>query len=211
MKKILMVAVEAKPYATAGGTSDVVGALSRELRQNGYDVRLVLPYYAALIRAPRYRIRQWADLDVVVGGPADAGAGAILEQEGVPHARADPYHQHRLVAEHHGAAGRLLAGRKSAVTPDVAMPGTSSPPASSSELQIQFPTAQTTGSAAKGPDQAQRHCPAGGSHPNRCGSDRVQDQRVCALRPCRGAKFAGAENHTPVADSDVLGAKERDC
>jgi starch synthase len=66
MKKILMVAVEAKPYATAGGTSDVVGALSGVLREKGYDVRLVLPHYSAIIRAPRYRIEQLPDLDVPV-------------------------------------------------------------------------------------------------------------------------------------------------
>ena len=67
MKKILMVAVEAKPYATAGGTSDVVGALSGALREKGYDVRLVLPYYGAIIRAPRFRIERLADLEVPVG------------------------------------------------------------------------------------------------------------------------------------------------
>jgi starch synthase len=67
MKKILMVAVEAKPYATAGGTSDVVGALSGALREQGYDVRLVLPCYSTIIRAPRYRIEQLTDLDVPVG------------------------------------------------------------------------------------------------------------------------------------------------
>jgi starch synthase len=67
MKRILMVAVEAKPYATAGGTSDVVGALSGALREKGCDVRLVLPYYSAIIRAPRYRIEQLADLHVPVG------------------------------------------------------------------------------------------------------------------------------------------------
>ena len=68
MKKILMIAVEAKPHATAGGTSDVVGALTRVLRDKGYDVRLVLPYYSALLRAPRYRIEHIADIDVSVGG-----------------------------------------------------------------------------------------------------------------------------------------------
>jgi len=67
MKQILMIAVEAKPYATAGGTSDVVGALSATLRAEGYDVRLVLPYYGAIIRAPRYRVEHWADLEVPVG------------------------------------------------------------------------------------------------------------------------------------------------
>jgi starch synthase len=67
MKKILMIAVEAKPYATAGGTSDVVGALSGALRERGYEVRLVLPYYSAIIRAPRYRVEQIASLNVPVG------------------------------------------------------------------------------------------------------------------------------------------------
>jgi starch synthase len=67
MKKILMVAVEAKPYATAGGTSDVVGALSRTLRAEGHDVRLVLPYYRSIIRAPRYRLERFADPKVPVG------------------------------------------------------------------------------------------------------------------------------------------------
>jgi starch synthase len=62
-----MVAVEAKPYATAGGTSDVVGALSEALREKGYDVRLVLPYYGGIIRPPRYRIERLADFDVPVG------------------------------------------------------------------------------------------------------------------------------------------------
>ncbi len=67
MKRILMVAVEAKPYATAGGTSDVVSALSGTLRAQGYDERLVLPYYGAIIRAPRYEIERLADLEVPVG------------------------------------------------------------------------------------------------------------------------------------------------
>jgi starch synthase len=66
-KRILMVAVEAKPYATAGGTSDVVGALSGALRERGYDVRLVLPNYGTLIGPPRYRIERLTHLDVPVG------------------------------------------------------------------------------------------------------------------------------------------------
>jgi starch synthase len=76
MKKILMVAVEAKPYATAGGTSDVVGALSESLRERGYEVRLVLPHYGTLLRAPRYQVEQIADLDVPVGdNPVRAPVG----------------------------------------------------------------------------------------------------------------------------------------
>jgi starch synthase len=67
MNKILMIAVEAKPYATAGGTSDVVGSLARVLQHKGCDVRLVLPHYGAILCTPPYRIERLADLEVPVG------------------------------------------------------------------------------------------------------------------------------------------------
>jgi starch synthase len=66
MKRILIVAVESKPYATAGGTSDVVGALSKELQQKGYDVRLVLPLYSTIIHEPKYEIEHAANLLIPV-------------------------------------------------------------------------------------------------------------------------------------------------
>ena len=67
MKRILMLATEAKPYATAGGTSDVVGILPRVLRRQGYDVRLVLPHYSALIGSPTYQVRPAFTLEVPIG------------------------------------------------------------------------------------------------------------------------------------------------
>jgi len=68
MKKILMTTVESKPYATAGGTSDVTSVLTKVLRQKGYDVRLVLPYYSTIITEHRYSIKHAMDLSVPVGG-----------------------------------------------------------------------------------------------------------------------------------------------
>lgn len=67
MKRILMVATEAKPYATAGGTSDVAGILPQVLRKMGYDVRLVLPYYSALIGSPQYQVQPAMTLEVPIG------------------------------------------------------------------------------------------------------------------------------------------------
>lgn len=67
MTRILMAAIEAKPYATAGGTSDVAGTLPRALRRRGYDVRLVLPYYGALIGSPQYQVRPAMSLEVPLG------------------------------------------------------------------------------------------------------------------------------------------------
>jgi len=47
--KILMLTAEARPYATAGGTSAVTSALSRELARAGHDVRLVMPCYQSIV------------------------------------------------------------------------------------------------------------------------------------------------------------------
>lgn len=45
MKKVLMVATEAAPYATAGGFASVVGYLSRALVSLGHDVRIFIPKF----------------------------------------------------------------------------------------------------------------------------------------------------------------------
>ena len=43
--RILLVAPEVAPLAKTGGLADVAGALPRELRRQGHDVRVILPYY----------------------------------------------------------------------------------------------------------------------------------------------------------------------
>ena len=43
--KILLCASEAAPYAKTGGLADVIGALPKALKQNGQDVRVIMPYY----------------------------------------------------------------------------------------------------------------------------------------------------------------------
>jgi starch synthase len=42
---ILMVAAEVHPLAKVGGLADVMGALPQALREQGHDVRIVLPFY----------------------------------------------------------------------------------------------------------------------------------------------------------------------
>lgn len=45
MLKILFVAAEAVPFAKTGGLGDVIGSLPKELKQQGNDVRVMLPNY----------------------------------------------------------------------------------------------------------------------------------------------------------------------
>lgn len=46
--RILMVTSEASPFAKVGGLGEAVTYLSRALRKQGHDVRIVLPYYGAV-------------------------------------------------------------------------------------------------------------------------------------------------------------------
>ncbi len=43
--KILICASEGAPYAKTGGLADVIGALPQALKENGCDVRVIMPYY----------------------------------------------------------------------------------------------------------------------------------------------------------------------
>ncbi len=45
MLKVLFVAAEAVPFAKTGGLGDVIGSLPKELKQQGIDVRVILPNY----------------------------------------------------------------------------------------------------------------------------------------------------------------------
>ena len=50
MRRLLFVASEAFPLVKTGGLADVAGSLPEVLRQNGMDVRLLVPGYADLLR-----------------------------------------------------------------------------------------------------------------------------------------------------------------
>jgi starch synthase len=46
--KVLLVAAEVAPFAKVGGLADVAGALPKELKRLGHDVRVVMPRYATI-------------------------------------------------------------------------------------------------------------------------------------------------------------------
>lgn len=46
--KILFTAAESAPFFKTGGLGDVVGSLPKEMKKEGVDVRVMLPYYSAM-------------------------------------------------------------------------------------------------------------------------------------------------------------------
>ncbi|MDD4600187.1 MAG: glycogen synthase GlgA [Negativicutes bacterium] len=48
MIKVLMAAAEAVPFVKTGGLADVIGSLPKALREQGVDVRVILPKYDAI-------------------------------------------------------------------------------------------------------------------------------------------------------------------
>ena len=82
--KILLVAPEVAPLAKTGGLADVAGALPRELRRLGHDVRVILPYYR-VTREKHFPLTatSWP-VQAVVGGSLRRGLVRETLLDGVP-------------------------------------------------------------------------------------------------------------------------------
>ncbi len=67
MKRVLFVASEGLPFVKTGGLADVVGTLPKILVNRGYDVRIVLPLYQAVIDKHIDKLEKFATVQVVSG------------------------------------------------------------------------------------------------------------------------------------------------
>lgn len=78
--RVLSVASECVPLVKTGGLADVVGALPRALASTGWDMRVLLPAYRALLPIATDWPLVWEEADLW-GGPGRVLAGEV---EGVP-------------------------------------------------------------------------------------------------------------------------------
>lgn len=65
--KLLFAAAEATPFFKSGGLADVIGALPQELKAQGIDVRVVLPYHSFMPQAYKDQLVDLTHFQVELG------------------------------------------------------------------------------------------------------------------------------------------------
>jgi len=81
--RVLFVVSECVPFVKSGGLADVAGALPKELKRLGTDIRVILPKYGFISEEYRNRMRKIAQLVVRVGWRRQYCGIETLEHEGV--------------------------------------------------------------------------------------------------------------------------------
>lgn len=81
--KVLFVVSECVPFVKTGGLADVAGALPKELKKLGTDVRVMLPKYGLIPEHMRKKMHKIAELVVRVGWRRQYCGIEQLEYEGI--------------------------------------------------------------------------------------------------------------------------------
>ncbi|WP_435925532.1 glycogen synthase GlgA [Paenibacillus sp. DYY-L-2] len=82
--KILFAAAEAAPFIKTGGLADVIGALPKALKNEGHDVRIVLPKYKDIPNAYMDQVQHLGEVSVPVGWRKQYCGIEYLVWDGIP-------------------------------------------------------------------------------------------------------------------------------
>lgn len=82
--KVMFLASECVPFVKTGGLADVIGALPKELKRQGVDVRVMIPLYSAI--GPKYReqMTRICEFYVQLGWRSQYCGILTMEYQGVP-------------------------------------------------------------------------------------------------------------------------------
>lgn len=81
--RVLLAASECVPFIKTGGLADVLGALPKELKKLGVDVRVILPKYSAIEEEYKRRMAHVCDFPVPLGWRSQYCGIEVLQQDGV--------------------------------------------------------------------------------------------------------------------------------
>ncbi|MCL6586663.1 MAG: glycogen synthase GlgA [Anoxybacillus sp.] len=81
--KVLFVVSECVPFVKSGGLADVAGALPKELKRLGTDIRVMLPKYGTIPDMYRAKMKKIAKLIVRVGWRRQYCGAEMLEHQGI--------------------------------------------------------------------------------------------------------------------------------
>lgn len=84
LPSILMTAAECAPFAKTGGLADVVGTLSRKLKDFGFDIRLALPFHRVIKDQLRDKVTHIASFSVDLGWRTQYVGLELYDWDGVP-------------------------------------------------------------------------------------------------------------------------------
>lgn len=83
--KILFAVSECVPFIKSGGLADVAGALPKELKKLGFDVRVILPKYALIRDEYKSKMKKTAEFSVQLGWRNQYCGIEELEHDGIIH------------------------------------------------------------------------------------------------------------------------------
>ena len=83
--RVLFAASECVPFVKTGGLADVIGALPKQLKALGADVRVILPKFSAIPEELKRRMTHICDFPVPLGWRSQYCGIEALELDGIPY------------------------------------------------------------------------------------------------------------------------------